>query len=146
MTDRVKGFTVTLEKDIRIDDVEEILSAVRMIRGVAHVEPSITTHNDHMNRQRIKGELLMKLFKVLHEDGEELSTLPIEKETPIVATFGWNDALKKPFELLYEFGYYTQYGCVVYKKGECNMQDSAAFKIEQIRVATPEDLKERVWG
>ena len=27
MTDRVKGFTVTLEKDIRIDDVEFILMA-----------------------------------------------------------------------------------------------------------------------
>lgn len=71
MTDRVKGFTVTLEKDIRIDDVEEILSAVRMIRGVAHVEPSIRTSEDHMNRQRIKGELLTKLFKILHEDGNE---------------------------------------------------------------------------
>jgi len=68
MTDRVKGFTVTLKEDIRIDDVEPILNAVRMIQGVVHVEPSITTSEDHMNRQVIKSQLLTKLFKVLHED------------------------------------------------------------------------------
>ena len=67
MTDRVKGFTVTLDQDIRIDDVEEILNAVRMIRGVAYVEPSIATSEDHMNRQRIKSEILTKMFKLLHE-------------------------------------------------------------------------------
>lgn len=71
MTDRVKGFTVTLAEDIRIDDVEEILNAVRMIKGIAHVEPSITTSEDHMNRQRIKNELVTKLFKILHEDDNE---------------------------------------------------------------------------
>ena len=68
MTDRVKGFTVTLKEDIRIDDVEPILNAVRMIQGVAHVEPSITTSEDHMNRQVIKSQLITKLFKLLHED------------------------------------------------------------------------------
>lgn len=68
MTDRVKGFTVTLKKDIRIDDVEPIMNAIRMIQGVVHVEPSITTSEDHMNRQRVKNELLTKLFKILHEE------------------------------------------------------------------------------
>ena len=68
MTDRVKGFTVTLDKDYRTDDVEAILNAVRMIQGVAHVEPSLVTMDDHMNRQVIKSQLLTKLFKILHED------------------------------------------------------------------------------
>lgn len=68
MTDRVKGFTVTLEKDVRVDDFETIQTAVQMIKGVAHVEPSITTSLDHMNRIRIKAELLTKLFKLLHEE------------------------------------------------------------------------------
>lgn len=65
MTDRVKGFTVTLDKDYRIDDVEAILNAVRMIHGVAHVEPSITTSEDHMNRQMIRSDMRKKLFKAL---------------------------------------------------------------------------------
>ena len=65
MTDRVKGFTVTLEHDIRVDDVEMILNAVRMIHGVAHVEPSITTSEDHMNRMMIRTEMRKKIFKAL---------------------------------------------------------------------------------
>ena len=82
----------------------------------------------------------------------ELSLTPqddinsIERGTPILATFGWNDVLEKPFRKLYEFGYYTEMGCVVYKQGECNMQDAAAFKLDQIRIATPEDLKEHFWA
>ena len=68
MTDRVKGFTVTLEKDIRIDDVEVIMQAIRMIRGIADVEPSISTHEDHMNRQRIKYELRDKFYKFMNDE------------------------------------------------------------------------------
>lgn len=68
MTDRVKGFTVTLEKDIRIDDVEVIMQAIRMIRGIADVEPSISTSEDHMNRQRIKYELRDKFYKFITDE------------------------------------------------------------------------------
>jgi hypothetical protein len=68
MTDRVKGFTVTLEKDIRIDDVEVIMQAIRMIRGIADVEPSISTSEDHMNRQRIKYELRDKFYKFMNNE------------------------------------------------------------------------------
>jgi len=40
MTDRHSAYIVTLEKDIRSDDAEEgVLAALRMIRGVAAVEP-----------------------------------------------------------------------------------------------------------
>jgi hypothetical protein len=65
MTDRVKGFTVTLEKDIRIDDVQAIMQSILMIRGVADVEASISTSDDHMNRQMIKAELRNKIFEIL---------------------------------------------------------------------------------
>ena len=66
MTDRVKGFTVTLEKDIRIDDVEVIMQAIRMIRGIADVEPSISTSEDYMNRQMVKHELREKFWNDMH--------------------------------------------------------------------------------
>jgi hypothetical protein len=59
----------------------------------------------------------------------------------VVATYGYNEVLKKPFQYLYEFGYYTDYGCVVYKKGERNMQDSYAFKLTQIHPATKKDIQ-----
>lgn len=71
----------------------------------------------------------------------------MEQGTPVVATYGHNAAKSyKPFEYLYEFGYETDYGYVVYIKGERNMQNSYAFKKEQIREATEEDLKNHVWG
>lgn len=68
MTDRVKGFTVTLDRDIRADDVEVIAQAIRMIKCVIHVEPSIVTAEDHMNRVRIKYELRDKFLKVIEEE------------------------------------------------------------------------------
>jgi len=65
MTDKVKGFTVTLEKDISIDDVEVILNAVKMIKGIAHVEHSISTPNDHFARQRVKMEIREKMWNII---------------------------------------------------------------------------------
>ena len=67
MTNKVKGFTVTLDEDMRDDDFESILTAVRMIKGVIHVEPTLVTSEDHMNRQLIKSKMLTKMFKLLHE-------------------------------------------------------------------------------
>jgi len=67
MTNRVKGFTVTLDGDYRIDDFEVIKNAVEMIKGVAHVEPSITTHEDHMNRTLIRIEMERKIYETLRE-------------------------------------------------------------------------------
>ena len=39
-----------------------------MIKGVAHVEPSLSTHEDHINRERIKIELTNKFYKFIKED------------------------------------------------------------------------------
>ena len=72
--------------------------------------------------------------------------MKIKPGTPVVATYGYNTVTKEPFKFLYEFGYYTDHGCVVYLKGEHNMQDSYAFKLDNIKVATDEDLKEVTWG
>ena len=67
MTDRVKGFTVTLERDIREDDFQRILEAVEMIKGVAHVEPSISTVDDHMVRTRLKIDITRNILKLIDE-------------------------------------------------------------------------------
>ena len=64
MTDRIKGFTVTLDRDIRIDDVEQILNAVRMISGVASVKTVVTNIDDHMARERVKSEIREKLLEL----------------------------------------------------------------------------------
>lgn len=43
MTDRYSGFAVVLERDIREDDAQAIIDAIKMIRGVAAVEPAIAS-------------------------------------------------------------------------------------------------------
>jgi hypothetical protein len=69
----------------------------------------------------------------------------LERGDVVVATWGYNDVLNEPFKFLYEFGYYTKYGCVVYNQGESNMQDSHAFKLNEIRLATDEDKRNQFW-
>ena len=67
MTDRIKGYVVTLDRDYRTDDVEEIRNALLMVKGVLSVEPSVAQLDDHMNRQRVRLELHEKLFNVLRD-------------------------------------------------------------------------------
>ncbi len=65
MTDRVKGFVVTLDKDMRVDDVEAIKQAIEMIKGVANVDSAISNFDDVMNRAVVRQELISKLWEVL---------------------------------------------------------------------------------
>lgn len=71
MTDRVKGFNVTLESDVRIDDIETIMNAIKMIKGVVDVEPNIVTTDDLFNRVRIKNEYRNKLYKFINDEFEK---------------------------------------------------------------------------
>lgn len=46
MTDRLKGCTVVFEHDVRTDDAESTLNAIRAIRGVLKVEPILSVADD----------------------------------------------------------------------------------------------------
>lgn len=71
MTDRLKGCTVTFDKSIREDDAESILNAIRMIKGVGNVSPSVDNFEDQMNRARTRFELEKKLWEVLRAKDDE---------------------------------------------------------------------------
>lgn len=58
MTDRYSGFVVTLDHDLRADDAEETLTALRMVRGVISVTPVVA---DLIERQ-IGAERLRSWF------------------------------------------------------------------------------------
>ncbi len=64
MTDRVKGFVVTLSEDIRIDDVQRIKEAIEMITHIADVSEVVTDMDDHMARAMVKAEIKDKLLKL----------------------------------------------------------------------------------
>lgn len=64
MTQRVKGLTVAFEADFREDDIEHIIAAIKLIKGVAGVEHVEADHNDFINRSRIKHEFGEKIFNL----------------------------------------------------------------------------------
>jgi hypothetical protein len=65
MTDRVGSFLVTLEGDIRVDDAEATLNAIRMIRRVISVEPLISNIEQQVAEGRVRRELGDKILKAI---------------------------------------------------------------------------------
>jgi hypothetical protein len=68
MTDRVKGFIVTLAEDVRIDDIEPTMQAISMIKGVVDVQPSIVDSNDHINRMQVLSKIREKFINFLQAE------------------------------------------------------------------------------
>ena len=65
MTDRLKGFVVILESDLRSDDAEDTINAIKQIKGVLSVDPIPHKIDDYLIYQRVKRELIDKLWEVL---------------------------------------------------------------------------------
>ncbi len=57
MTDRIKGYLVTLEGDFRDDDAEHIQSAIQMIKGVYKVKHPLGTHFYSLSVSLLKREV-----------------------------------------------------------------------------------------
>lgn len=65
MTQRLKGLRVYFEKDIREDDAQEIINAIKIIRNVLDVQPIDTSFDDGIIETRVKHAILTKLYEVL---------------------------------------------------------------------------------
>ncbi len=66
MTDRFNTLTVVLEKDIRDDDTEGLIEAIRRLRGVLNVAGNIADSNSWMAEERARYDLGQKLLEVLY--------------------------------------------------------------------------------
>lgn len=66
MTDRYHSLTVVLEEDVRSDDAEAIIEAIKMIRGVLDVTPHIADTASWMAQTRVRRELGEKLMSILY--------------------------------------------------------------------------------
>lgn len=62
MSDKYAGFVVGLDKDLRSDEVQATLNAIKMIRGVIVVEPVVTTATLHIAQGRAAREFEKKLL------------------------------------------------------------------------------------
>lgn len=69
MTDRINALTVFLERDIREDDAQPLMEAIRQLRGVLSVQPHIADHSDALAQALVRMELEQKLWEVLHPKG-----------------------------------------------------------------------------
>jgi hypothetical protein len=65
MTNRYKGFLVTLTKNIREDDAEDIVTAVKMIKFVGSVKPYIASAEDFMLYERGYRDAKQEMWDVL---------------------------------------------------------------------------------
>ena len=65
MTDRYNALTVVLATDVRDDDAEALLSAIRQFRGVVSVTGNVTDPASHVAQQRARHELETKLLEAL---------------------------------------------------------------------------------
>jgi hypothetical protein len=68
MTTRLRGLTVLFEQDIREDDAERIVAAIRCLRNVLDVMPIEAGIDSMLAERRAKHELLLKLRDVLRSD------------------------------------------------------------------------------
>lgn len=66
MSVRFAGVVVTFEGDIRDDDAEATLAALRQIKGVLTVEAVVADVPLHMAEQRARFALERQLWAVLH--------------------------------------------------------------------------------
>jgi hypothetical protein len=65
MTDRLKGCWVSFTHDIRDDDAEALLSAIRQLRGVVGAEGEVSSSADWMARQHVKHEIRDRLVELI---------------------------------------------------------------------------------
>lgn len=70
MTDRIRKATVIFDRDIREDDAEQILSALRMVKYVAEVIPGEPVNHEHRREREIGCRQLVEvLYGVLRLQG-----------------------------------------------------------------------------
>ena len=63
MTDRHAGYVVALDRDIREDDAEAIISAISMIKGVMAVQPVDADPMSAITHLRVRRNILAKMYE-----------------------------------------------------------------------------------
>lgn len=66
MTNRLKWLTVVFENDVREDDAEVIINAIKLIKWVIDVSPAESTCEFHFEKQRLKYEYLTKISELFN--------------------------------------------------------------------------------
>jgi hypothetical protein len=74
MTDRYSAITVILERNIREDDAEPLIAAIKLLRGVLDAQPIIAEPiSDSIAYARVRYELGRDLLGVLYPEKKKES-------------------------------------------------------------------------
>jgi len=65
VTDRIHSITLVLEQDMRVDDVEDLMIALRCFKRVVLVQPNVSDYMLLVAESRVRRDLEEKLWKVL---------------------------------------------------------------------------------
>lgn len=68
MTDRVNTLHLVLERDVRVDDLQPLIEALKQMRGVLDVEPNVVDPQDWAAYARARADLERKVWDALKED------------------------------------------------------------------------------
>jgi hypothetical protein len=66
MTDRFHSLTIVLEKNIREDDAEGLIQAIRHMRGVLSVTGVVANLDSHMAEDRAKHNLGQQILEIIY--------------------------------------------------------------------------------
>jgi hypothetical protein len=67
MTARIRSITIALDHDIREDDVQALVEAIKMMRCVAAVTTHEVTPNDFTVEMRVQSAVREKLYDLVNE-------------------------------------------------------------------------------
>lgn len=66
MTDRYNSLTVALNRDIRDDDADVIINAIRMIKGVVDVTGNVVDHDSYTAEIRTREKVVSQLQEIIN--------------------------------------------------------------------------------
>lgn len=65
MSDRHHSYTVVLEHVLKDEDSDEVIQAIKMVKGVADVVPHVADGGFYIAREQAKSDLRRKMWKVI---------------------------------------------------------------------------------
>lgn len=67
MTNRISGLYVILEEDMREDDIEVLINAIKLFKKVASVEKNLANFDTVIAEVRARQDLAKKMFDILYD-------------------------------------------------------------------------------
>lgn len=68
MSDRISGFVVTLKDNVRLEEADELIRLIRLLKGVLDVHPNVAEWDSSLDEQRGKTKFKTKLMEFIRED------------------------------------------------------------------------------